>query len=330
MSTGGQGCCLRISDRRGAALLAVLWLSAALSAIAFTVANTVRGETERSAAGADVVRAYYLAAGAIDRAILYMTWGPGHRNPDGSPRYYAPGMPALRLLFPTGEALVEIIPESSKMNVNFVKLEDLERLAAAAGADPERARMIAAAIADWRMPLAPGQPGPFDGFYLARVPSFRARHASIEEIEEVLLAQGMTPELFHGTYVRSAGGGLVFRGGMKYGLSVWGAVDRFDANTAEPVLLAALGMSPETIAVLLAARSSSPLGLSPNMLNQIAGPASARLIIGGGRTWTLRSTATLRLLDGRLSDVRRTVSATVRFEQSGYETLRWYDNAGTR
>ena len=29
---------------KGAALLAVLWLAAALSAIAFTLANTVRGE----------------------------------------------------------------------------------------------------------------------------------------------------------------------------------------------------------------------------------------------------------------------------------------------
>ena len=321
---------MRISERRGGALLAVLWLSAALSAIAFTVANTVRGETERSATSADSVRAYYLAVGAVDRAILYMTWGPGHRNPDGSPRYYAQGMPALRLLFPTGEAVVEIIPETSRMNVNFVRIEDLERLIMAVGADPERARMIALAIVDWKSPMPPGQPGPFDGFYESRIPSFRARHASIEEIEEILLIHGMTPELFHGTYVRAADGRLVFHGGLKHCLSVWGATDRFDANTAEPALLAAVGMSPEAIAALLMARNSSPLGLSPQLLSQIAGPSAGRLGIGGGRTWTFRSTATLRLPDGRLSDVRRSVSSTIRFEENGYETLRWYDNAGTR
>ena len=96
--------------RKGGALLAVLWLAAALSAIAFSIANTVRGETERTATGADGVRAYYLASGSVDRASLYMMRGGSFRNPDGSPRYYEPGMPFLRFSYPSGEALVEIIP----------------------------------------------------------------------------------------------------------------------------------------------------------------------------------------------------------------------------
>src|ERR1035438_195821 len=53
------------SNRRGSALLAVLWLTAALSAIAFSVATTVRSETERTSTAIDSVRAYYLATGAI-------------------------------------------------------------------------------------------------------------------------------------------------------------------------------------------------------------------------------------------------------------------------
>jgi general secretion pathway protein K len=315
--------------QRGGALLTVLWLSAALSAIAFTVANTVRSETERTSTAVDSVRAYYLAAGAIDRALLYMSWGASHRNPDGSPRYYAPGMRLLRLPFPTGEASVEIIPESSKMNVNFFKNEEMERLITAIGADPERARQIALAIADWKSPAPPGQPGPFDGFYLSRVPSFLPRHASIEEIEEILLVHGMTPELFHGTYVRDPQGRLVFRGGLKHCLSVWGSVSGYDANTAEPPVLAAIGMSPEAIAALIALRNASPLGVDAKTAMEIAGPAAGRLRIGGVRTYTLRATATLRLPDGRLSDIRRSVAATIRYEQHGYDTLRWYDTART-
>ncbi|HEV3116947.1 MAG TPA: hypothetical protein VGY58_07850, partial [Gemmataceae bacterium] len=73
---------------RGSALLAVLWLAAALSAIAFRVANTVRAETERTSTEVDALRSYYLAVGAIDRAILWVQWGPSYRNPDGTPRYY--------------------------------------------------------------------------------------------------------------------------------------------------------------------------------------------------------------------------------------------------
>src|SRR5207253_1372574 len=103
---------------RGSALLAVLWLAAALAAIAFAVANTVRGETERTSTAVDGIRAYYLATGGIDRALLWMLWGQQYRNPDGSPRYFMAPMPVIHYEFPTGAVNVEIIPESSKLNVN--------------------------------------------------------------------------------------------------------------------------------------------------------------------------------------------------------------------
>ncbi|RPI09011.1 MAG: hypothetical protein EHM65_09635 [Acidobacteriales bacterium] len=55
----------------------------------------------------------------------------------------------------------------------------------------------------------------------------------------------------------------------------------------------------------------------------------ARLGIGGGRVYTLRATARLRAADGRLSDLRRSVGATVTFRSSGieaaYQVLRWHD-----
>ena len=95
------------TDNRGSALLAVLWLSLALSAIAFSVASTVHGETERVSTAVDGIRSYYLATGAIDRAILYMEWGRQRPPADDLP-YYHPGKPVLRMSFPTGEATDEI------------------------------------------------------------------------------------------------------------------------------------------------------------------------------------------------------------------------------
>lgn len=318
----------------GSALLAVMWLAAGLSAIAFSVASTVRGETERAETARDAVRAYYLAAGAIDRALLYMSWGPSHRNPDGSPRYWMPGMASIRLPFPTGETLVEVVPEASRMNINTARPPDLMRLMLALGQHPERAQAIVAGIVDWRSPVPPGQPGPFDSLYLSRAPSFRARHASFEEIEELMLVAGVTTELFHGAYERDPEGRLFPRSGLKRCLSVWGANDRFDALGAEPAVLVAAGVPPEAAAALVRVRRENPLifATQPALLNQIAGPAAGRLRIGGNSIYTLRATATLRLPDGRLSDIRRSVAATVKFNQDGqrppFETLRWYENAG--
>jgi general secretion pathway protein K len=323
--------------RRGGALLTVLWLTAALSTIAFSVAHTVRAETERVSTLADGIRAYYLAAGAVERAILYVHWGPAYRLPDGSPRFYGPGTPFLRMNFPTGEAMVEVIPESSKMSLNGAREDELIRLVSATGIDPERARTIARAVIDWRTPMPPNVYSPFDQFYLSSTPSFRARHASFEEIEELLLVQGMTPELFYGTWQRDPLGRLVPVGGLKDCLSPYGTQGQYDVNTVSPLVLLSLGMSPEAVAMLIEARSRNPIrNVSELNAVGVAGPARSRLRIGGNAIFTLRATATLRLPDGRVSDVRRSVAATVKYNFNDpnatrhFEVLRWQDNAGYR
>src|SRR4051794_28580943 len=131
-------------SNRGAALLAVLWLSAILSAIAFSVATTVRGETERTSTLSEGVRGYYIATGALERALAYIEWGPAHRNPDNTPRFSQPGMARLNFQFPLGGATVEIIPESSKSDINSIPPEELYRLLLNLGAEPARAQGVAA------------------------------------------------------------------------------------------------------------------------------------------------------------------------------------------
>src|SRR5262245_17536986 len=96
---------------RGSALLAVLWLSAALAAIAFSLSSTVRSETDRATTNSEGLRAWYLATGAVERGIQWMMWGPDYRKEDGSPRFWEPNHPRLLMTFPSGEAVVEMIPE---------------------------------------------------------------------------------------------------------------------------------------------------------------------------------------------------------------------------
>jgi general secretion pathway protein K len=322
----------RRRSRRGAALLAVLWLTAALSAIAFSVATSVRGEIERTSTDVDGVRSYYLATGAIDRTILYMLWGPDDRNPDGSPRFWAQGMPRVYHRFPAGDAIVEVIPATAKMNINLASEEQLFRLLVSIGAEPGRAAQITNAILDWRAPQ-PGL-GPLDHLYLSSVPSFRARHASFEEIEEVLLVNGMTPELFYGTYSRDPEGRLVRLSGFRDCAAVFGGNTGYDVNSADPALLRAIGVPPGAVDRILAIRGRGPiLRDDVNQVREIAGPTTANLVAGGNTIFTLRATGRVRLQDGSLSDMRRTVAATVKFLSTGvrppYQVLRWYDYAPT-
>jgi general secretion pathway protein K len=325
--------------QRGSALLAVLWLSAALAAIAFALSNTVRSETDRASTSVDGLRSYYLATGSIERASIELLWGA--TNP--ARRRIAAGATAVSYSFPSGEARVEIIPETAKLDVNLAPPEELYRLLAALGIEPGRAREITAAIVDWRTPMGMGDSGAFDQYYLSLTPSFRARHASFGEIEELLLVQGVTPDIFYGAYVPAADADdtagdsenrqrLVRREGLADCLSVFGAKGQVDINTAAPAVLAAVGVPPAAIDAILARRQSGPVSQADYFqFAQAIGAPATRLRVGGASTITLRATARLRMPDGKLSDLKRSVAALVKYMPQGYDApihiLRWYDTA---
>jgi len=317
---------------RGGALLAVLWLAAALSAIAFSLANTVRGEVERTSTTVDGLRSYYLAQAGIERGILYVEWELENTVPPNLPFHYSPANPVLPFTFPSGEAVVQVIPETAKLNLNTAPPPDLLRLLMALGADPDRAVQIVAGIVDWR---TPGGPSQFDSFYLSLTPSFRSRHASFEETEELLLVRGITTELYYGGYNHDAQGRLVPRAGLRDCVTVLGRMDGIDVNTAQPAVLMAAGIPPDATAAIVDRRRQQPFknageveGFAPG-----GGEAYARLRVGGQSIFTFRSTARIRLSNGQLSDLRRIVAATVSFgrpdDRTRVDVLRWYDNAWT-
>jgi general secretion pathway protein K len=316
--------------QRGSALLAVLWVSAALAAIGFSLASTVRSETDRTSTAVDGLRAYYLASGAIYRGMYELLWSVNNQGK----RLIPQGSTQVEYAFPTGNVRVELLPEQGKLDVNTTPPEELYRLGVALGLDPERAREIALAIADWR---GPPTAGGFDEYYASFTPSFRARHASFEETEELLLVKGVTPDIYYGTYVSTpetgAGTGLVARGGLVDCLSVYGSRSAVDANTAAPAVLAAIGLPPDVVSALVARRSAAPFtgGTLADFLRAY-GVASSRLRLEGNSIVTMRATARLRLTDGKLSDLRRTVAAQVKYMPPGpYDApihiLRWYDTA---
>ena len=311
--------------RRGSALLAVLWLSAALAAIGFSLATTIHGETERTSTALDGLRSYYLAAAGIDRAAVEVLWGI--QNPAAST--IPQGATQVTYHFASGDVRVEFTPEAAKLNVNRASLEDLTRLGMALGLDEAQADALAHSIDQART----GAAGPPD---LTQGPSFPPSAASLQEIEELLSVPGVTPELFYGTYgpQQDAAGGmhLTRRPGLVDCLSVYGRGSQVDVNTASPAVLAAVGMNPGAIAAVVARRSAGPI-LQEQLgdVTAMAGEAAGRLRVGGHSIVTMRATARLRLDDGHFSDLRRTVAAMVKYMPPGYDApihiLRWYDTA---
>lgn len=309
---------------RGGALLVVLWLSAALAAIAFSVATTVRSETDRVASSADGLRAWYLASGSVERGIQWMEWGPGVTNPDGSPRWQY-NLSRLKMSYASGDAIVEMIPESSKLGINSATIDDLTRVISVITGDPGRAAEIASGIMAWR------GSGGAPQISSSLSPTFQPRNASFQEIEELLSVPGVTPELFYGNYLPDAAGRLFATGGLRDSLSVWGGQGPFDINTVSPALMQAMGMDPANVEQIVERRRAQPF-LS---MGDVAGMgiSAPRMGIGGNNIWTLRATARLRRPDGGPSEFVRTASATVKlvnpkqYFMSPVHVLRWYDDA---
>jgi len=317
--------------RRGSALLAVLWLSAALAAIAFSLSSTVRGETERTSTEVDGLRSYYLAAGAIDRASLELLWSVN--TPDQ--RRIPQGSTAVNYNFPSGVAALR----SSRKPPSWTSTRCCRksytawwwRWASSPGGSRDHPR-------DCRLEDPPGAgAGAIDGYYLSLTPSFRARHASIEEIEELLLVKGVTPDIFYGTYVpipdAELGGGLAWRrgptGGLPLGIRIGSTGGRQHRRARRSG-----GHWPHSFAIqaLVEHRRSAPFTQQQLVdFLQSVGVGSNRLRVEGHSIVTMRATARLRLPNGQLSDLRRTVGAQVKYMPVGYDSpihiLRWYDTA---
>jgi len=302
---------MRSANRRGSALLTVLWLTAALAAIGLAVANNVRGETDRASTNVEDAKAYFVARGAIERAELHMQWGPD---------YYQPGNPVMDISFPNAEARVEIVPETSKLGLNSITPEQLMRLIMALGVPEDRAGEIVAAIVDWRTYVPPGQQTPFDGFYLTQSPSFLPRHTSFLQSEELLLVKGITPDLYYGTSLDGS------RAGLRDCLSPFADAGGLDINTVRAETMIAVGIAPEDAAAIVRIRATH--AITDKEIGPIVsslGPAGGSLRIGGNSMFTLRSTARMRRTDGKLSDMRRTAAALIKRTKTGFEVVRWYD-----
>jgi len=199
----------------------------------------------------------------------------------------------------------------------------------AVSGDPGRSREIAQGIVDWRS--AAPSPTAYDQYYFTLGPTFRARHASFQEIEELLLVRGMSPELFYGNYTTGPDGRLYARGGLRDCLSVWGSLGPFDINASSPALMEAMGLEPATVAAVVARRQTRPFA-NPGEVAELGLPSPRFNVLPGITIYTLRATARLRLSGGAYSDTVRTASATIKLfdprrSPQPMEVLRWYDDA---
>jgi general secretion pathway protein K len=175
---------------RGFALLIVLWT---LVLIAFVVLHlTASGRTEIRIADNLVANAVAAAAadGAISEAIFNLSDPrPEQRWPiDGSPRNLTVG---------DCRVLVRLEDEASRINPNLASPALMEALLSVVGNDPDAARRIAAAIADWvGSSPTPQTADALQAEYRAAGLDYGPPGAPFETMDELGRVLGVTPTLY--------------------------------------------------------------------------------------------------------------------------------------
>ena len=310
---------IRAHSRRGSALLAVMWFSAALSAIAFTLSMTVRTELDRAGLNVDQTRAYFLAQGAIEIAAKRML-DRAVEEEEFADQGFAAGQRAMEIPLPGGMANVEIIGNSGKLNIRTVPPEVLAQLLTASGAEPGRAVSVAGRIAELRKRNRRGERS---AEFSSLPPSFSLSGSSFQQIEELLLVPGMTPELLYGSFVGDRDGNLIHVDGLYHQVTMRGS-GAIDANYASPALLEAAGLPPGEIERIRRMRGRRPLS-KQDFPNLKAPNEGFKMGFGGQENhFTLWSTA--ELANGQ---TRRTVGAELTRSRQrsplGFQIVRWFD-----
>ncbi len=338
----------RADPRRGSALLTVLWFTVALTAVAFALSRGVRAEFDRASLHVDTLRAYYLARGAVEAAMQRIasatrTVRPAVDGQEEQPPFEI-GQRFMRFNFSSGSAVVEIIGESGKLDVNSATPEALARLMAASGVDPRLAVQIAAGVAEYRKLIRDREivygmkaAEALERFgNLEEASTFRPVDASIQELEELLTIPGVTPELLYGSFVEQQDGSLRQLPGLARNLTTRGG-SSVEVNYASPELLAAAGLPGDLIERIERLRGVKPLRLADFGGDAVRDPFAdyardIRLTVGSGSdAYTLRATAELADAGGSAAFVRarRTVVARVeRGQADGPDAIRisrWYD-----
>jgi general secretion pathway protein K len=319
--------------QRGVALLAVLWLAVALTFMGMATAHLVRTEAEAVGNQIDSQRGYYLARGGIDAAVDsiagYSPTPAGQTAGRALQSQFVPGKRWIEYRFSGGSSTVEVMPENAKLNVNLARSEQLAALFAALEVPPIQSQQLAEAIVDWRSPRASTVGSVLDFFYASLAPPYVARHAALEQLEELLPVRGMSRDLFFGRTERTLQGRWRKWPPIEDLLTVEASSTAVNPNFASYEVLRSLpGWNDAMARSVIAARARSPFVNMDELQTAVPGVSAAGALapvtFSQGPIYTLTATGWVPN-----SGVRRSVRALVLIDRSlplYHRVLGWWDD----
>jgi type II secretory pathway component PulK len=296
--------------------------------VALAFSGSVQLETRTTIYRKEATQAYALAAGGVQAAILEIAYPPASDQQD-EPRLWKEGQRLVHVPFDHGRALVEIVNETGKLDLNVAGREQLARLFEARGLDPAAAARLAAAIHHWRSPAGSDDQDSeaLEEYY--RDAGYRPAHNRFGSVEEALRVRGMSRDVFYGTAEFSREKGIQYQYGVGRDLTIYSKFPQVNVNYAsEAVLLSVPGVGEDLAEPIVQERSKNPFKSLDDMTQRLAislpDKALPFLTTSACKTYSIVSVGEV---NG--SRVRRTIKAVVQVASQGaalHRIIAWYDD----
>jgi general secretion pathway protein K len=287
------------ASERGFVIVAVLWILAALSALAMIFSGYI-SNSARALALTDVsLQSEALISSSLELAAYRLsTAGDGERPAAGSFRYRLGG----------ADVAVSFVTEAARIDLNAAPKELLANLFFVLGADQEKAADYADRIVAWRTRPAADKAESEEALYRAAGLSYSPRQAPFAHVNELGLVLGIPRRL-----VERA---LPF-------VTVFSGSPGVDALNAAPEVIAALpGMTTSGLNDFLNERAGLPRDAAA--IGAALGPAKAAAAVQPGKSF--RVVTAIAFSSGRQTGAEAVIA--LGGEKEPYRVLSWQDDAG--
>jgi general secretion pathway protein K len=318
-------------DERGFVLLFVLWTLVLLTLVALNLSSIVRTESGIARTTLDYEQAYYFSRGAIEEALYGLTYPDKDKDKQLARFPYFRGMNHYWVKSGEWNAHVAILDEAGKLDINSCTQPILERLLQILGNNETRSSQLAAAIIEWRKPLA--NPDSFNNSSSSDLgPDIvRIKHRPFDQVEELLLVPGMNREILYGIpghEMEEESDLPKFHRGLADFVTVYTGKNQINPNFAEMEVLAALpDMDAEKAQAIVKARTQEPFKTSGEIGERtgllLQGDLLSILNTQSSPYFSIIATSTLKN-----SLVRRTVRLVVKKQEGSLlpmDRLLWID-----
>ncbi|MCH6569659.1 MAG: general secretion pathway protein GspK [Acidobacteria bacterium] len=195
----------RDRQQAGAVLIMVLWVMVAMSLLAVSFSASIRTEVNAARNVVDQKESYYLSRAGIEYAIYKVIESQSafaqlqRRREEGFQSLPPVLTGSVELAMGRGNASVQIIDETGKINVNLAPNYLLYNLLIGVGLEEQEAQIITDSIEDWRDRDDLHRLNGAESDYYQSLPEPHfAKNGPFDVPEELLLVRGITPEIYYG------------------------------------------------------------------------------------------------------------------------------------